>query len=459
MELSNCDRRGALSLLAKAAVGATAIGWPELSWAKPTMSMPWLASPEQLAAEQMILEIERDPQVKAIQAKLKTDLAGSARAQHIPAAAATLDNAIAQWTRSLIMNEVAMRPWDPVILWSTDDTPRTWLGHALGGVGTSGDNPDAVYRTAIIEGGGRYELLGQFHPDSRPTQLLIEADVGDMTDPAKIFGDMSKHLDIQSAALITDRTLVVSPDGSFRISIGGEADGPNHLPLPPSGIVTLGARDILADWKLRPCQMRLRRLDTVVQKPFGLAEVRALVLRDLEGYITFWANFPNIWMGALKPNTHAEPQARPGGWGFVAGLNFHLAPDEALIVTMSPGEAKYTGFQINDPWMIAPDARTGQVCLNNTQSTPNPDGTFTYVIAKTDPGAANWLDTAGMDDGLAIMRWQQVPASMTNANLIRDFRVMKLAEVASLPDLPRVTPGERRIRIAERAPAYNTRAL
>ena len=58
----------------------------------------------------------------------------------------------------------------PAFLWGTDDTPREWLGHRLGGVGTSGDNPDAIYRTAGIEGGGHYEIRGQYHPASRPVR-------------------------------------------------------------------------------------------------------------------------------------------------------------------------------------------------------------------------------------------------------------------------------------------------
>ena len=51
-----------------------------------------------------------------------------------------------------------------------------------------------------------------------------------------------------------------------------------------------------------------------------LATVRARVLESLEGYIRFWAHFPDIWFGGLKANTKSEPMARPGGWGFVAGL-------------------------------------------------------------------------------------------------------------------------------------------
>ena len=452
--MTDFDRRTTLALIGVGSAAASLPARAHSAVAKP--HTPWLYSPEQAEAEAWIMRLEVDPDIKHLQSKIRAELAVSHRAQTIPAAAATLDNAIAQWTRSLIFAEAIKRPWDPIMLWATDDTSRTWLGHTLGGVGTSGDNPDAVYHTGIIEGGGRYELLGQFHPVSRPTQLLIEADAGDMTQPQKILGE-TKHLDIVSNALMTDKTLVVAPNGSFRITIGGEPDGPNHMAIPASGTVSIGARDMLADWRLRPVRMKLRRLDKVARQPWGYEQVKALALQDLEGYIGFWAHFPDIWMGALKPNTHAEPAPRPGGWGFVAGLNFHLGEGEGLLVTLSPGAAQYTGFQINDPWMIAPDARTRQVCLNNGQVTPNADGTVTYVIAKTDPGAANWLDTAGLDDGLAIMRWQQVPADMTNAGMIRDFRVVRLSELAGMKGLPRVTSQQRRARISARTGAYNTR--
>ena len=452
-------RRRALTLLATGAVAASAASWPGMSLARAAAlrPLPWLATPAQIAAERMFLQVEGDPQIKRIQAKLKADLAATPRAQ-IPAAAATLDNAIAQWTRSLIFAELIKHPSRPDFLWGTDDTSRTWLGHTIGGVGTSGDNPDAIYRIAAIEGGGRYEISGRYHPDSRPTQLLIEVDAGDMAQPAKVMPVANgAHADIHSTSMISDRDLVVAPDGTFRITLGGEASGPNHLAIPASGYCIVGVRDILADWHQRASSLTIRRLDKVPAEPFGLPELRKLIDRDLEGYVRFWANFPNIWFGGLKPNTHSEPIARPGGWGFVAGLNFHLAPDEALIVTTSRGAAKYTGFQINDPWMIAPDARTRQVCLTNIQATPNADGTFTYVIAKSDPGAANWLDTAGLDDGLAIIRWQSVPPSMTEDGLIRDFRVVKLSEIAGMKDLPRVTAGQRRSRVAARVAAYNMR--
>ena len=78
--------------------------------------------------------------------------------------------------------------------------------------------------------------------------------------------------------------------------------------------------------------------------------------------------------------------------------------------------------------MIAPDARRSQCCLNVSQATPDADGAFTYVIAQTDPGVANWLDTTGLHDGFGIMRWQNIPPEMTSVGLIREYRVINLAD-------------------------------
>lgn len=453
------DRRRALSLLGAGAAAGLAFT-PGLSLARTAArraAMPWLYSPDQLQAELWLLRLIRDPAVKAIQARLRAELAAGERSK-MADAAATLDNAIALWSNSLIFAALIHRPTRPVFMWSTDDTPREWLGHKLPGVGTSGDNPDAIYRTAGIEGGGRYEIIGQYHRDSRPTQLLLEANAGDMAKPQNIMPTAGgQHADIHSASMLSDKVIRTEANGSFRITVSSEATGgPNHMQIPASGYALIGVRDILADWTLRPARLTIRRLDPVRPEPWTYASVRAQVLADLEGYVRFWSHFPDIWFGGLKANAHSEPMQRPGGWGFVAGLNFHLADDEAMLVTTRRGGAKYTGFQLNDPWMIAPDARLRQVCLNNSQAVASGDGSTSYVISKTDPGVANWLDTCGMRDGFGIIRWQNIPDGLTKDGLIANMKVIKLAEVAAL-GLPMVSPQHRREQVAARFAAYSTR--
>ena len=182
--------------------------------------------------------------------------------------------------------------------------------------------------------------------------------------------------------------------------------------------------------------------------------MRGHVVEDLEDYVQFWSAFGGKWFGGLAPNSYAGPIPRDGGWGFVAGVRFKLAPDEAILVTTTSGGAKYTGFQVTDPWMIAADAKTHQTSLNLSQAAANPDGSYTYVIAATDPGVANWIDTAGLDEGFAVLRWQGLPAGATKDGLLREFKVVKLSE---LTGLPKVSPAERRQQLAARADGYANR--
>lgn len=165
-----------------------------------------------------------------------------------------------------------------------------------------------------------------------------------------------------------------------------------------------------------------------------------------------------MWFGGLKPNTVSGPAGRSGGWGYVSGLRYQLASDEVIVVTTGSGDARYSGFQVIDPWMIAPDARRYQASLNRSQSAPSPDGSFTYIISPSDPGVANWLDTAGLHEGFGIIRWQGLPEGATKDGLLRDFRVVQKSEVASMPDLARVTPAKRRQQLAVRAETYTSRA-
>ncbi len=261
-------------------------------------------------------------------------------------------------------------------------------------------------------------------------------------------------------ASITDRDLRIAADGTFRITIGPKEESPVHLTSAP-GLLSLGSRDVLADWDQRPSWMELRPLDAIEPATFDLGQVTDAVLRDLSGYLLFWASFPNVWFGGLQGNKISPGHTRTGSMaGFTVALGWDLRPDQAIVVTTDPVGAAYTGFQLMDPWMIGPDAAKRQVSLNLSQTAPNPDGTFTFVIAHEDPGVANWLDTTGLVEGLGLIRWQAAPpgASIDPSVLVREFRVVSLADVDAL-ELPRVTAEQRATQLAARAVGYHSRTL
>ncbi|UGQ15055.1 hypothetical protein LO772_16700 [Yinghuangia sp. ASG 101] len=416
---------------------------------------PRLATPAQQDAERTLLRLLRDPELQRVKTSIRDGLAATPRGR-TASGAATLDHAVDLWTNSLVMAEISIHQPVPAFTWGTDNTPRTWLGHTLPGVGTSGDNPDAFYRLAVIDGTQRYEVLGRFDPARRPAQVTLELHKGAKVTPPPMDGNFS---DLMPLASITDRDLDVASDGTFRFTVGPEPESPVHMVAKP-GVLTLGIRDMLADWSGQvPCALELRPLDAVTPREFTDEDILRATYKDLPPYVAFWSGFPEVWFGGLKGNVISPGHTRTGSLaGFTVAIGYDLAPDEAVVVTMDPTRAAYTGFQVMDPWMISADSTRHQVSLNNSQSTPDADGTVTYVIAAADPGVANWLSTAGQHSGLALMRWQAVPdaGSIDPASLARGFRVVKLADVAGL-GLPRVTPERRAAQLAARIAGYKVR--
>jgi hypothetical protein len=313
----------------------------------------------------------------------------------------------------------------------------------------------------MVDGSKSYELLGWIDRANPSAQLVIQFDHADATQPATMMDFNREKPRVMSATLkvLTNRDLTLGPGGDFRLTLGGEGEGPNHVPLKP-GWVTIGFRDLLADWRQKPTRLIIREMgaprDASLAEPLDYELIKRSTLADLPSYIRLWGKFPEIWMGGLKPNSVSEPMGRVGGWGYIAGARFDLQPDEAFVLTTGTGEAAYTGNELNDPWMIMPDTQRHQVSLNKSQVTPNADGTVTYVVSQSDTGVANWLDTVGVNAGILVLRWQALPPGATGAGLMREHRVVKLPELAAMT-LPRVTPEERRLRVAARAADYSSR--
>lgn len=449
MPRSKFSRRCAIALYGLAPMALAAPAEPG--------SEPILASPQQDEAEVLLLKLLEHPDVKAVQAGLRAQLAATAIGQTRDGGE-TAARAVECLSNSLILKEIATYRAVPAILWTTEDTPRDWRGRRIGCTGTAGDNPDNLYRMAVVQGGERWEFTGRFPARNRASQFIVQLGPGEPGFAPKLAG--SKPEAVEVLGVFTDRNLAVASDGSWRFTVGGPAGAPGnaaqHVVTPP-GPIGIGFRDSLADWRQEGARLAMRRLDGGAPRVYDPDELRRRVVGRLGDYVRDWADFPNHWFGGLKPNSYGGPMGREGAWGFVAGLRFSLAADEALAVTIARGQASYIGFQVVDPWTLAADARRNLTSLNLAQSAPDKDGDFTYVIAPRDPGVANWLDTTGLHDGFGVIRWQGTPASATKDGLLRSFRVIKLADAAKLPGIARITPAQRRAQLARREAEWANR--
>jgi hypothetical protein len=97
--------------------------------------------------------------------------------------------------------------------------------------------------------------------------------------------------------------------------------------------------------------------------------------------------------------------------------------------------------------------RTGS--LNKAQSVANGDGSYTYVISPSDPGVVNWIDSDGLGEAILTLRMAEFGEAGPREDLGAHGRVVKLDRLdTEVPDLPRVTPEQRKAELADRRAAY-----
>lgn len=397
-----------------------------------------LASPEMLAARQRTETLYRhDPQAALPGGEERLRLAATA----IAAAAANY--------------ALGGDPSRTEVIW-TVNAPHRWHGLSVPGSGFGIDNPDNIYEGFSVEGGGRYVLAGRM-PSQGPVQLHLE-----VRDTIPGMGDMQVEASRQLATLQSEQ-LQVQPDGRFRILIDSEpaADRPNHLAIPPEGVLDVGIRQLFTDWgRQQPVAFELERLDRKTEP--APREVPALAARAaaiLDRIAPFWTAFYQRFIYTQPANTIPVPRARPGGRGLSVMAHFDLADDEALVITADDLGAGSFGIQAADRWGLAYEYRQRTSSLNNAQAQRDAAGTFTFVVSARDPGVHNWIDAGGFDVGTLVLRWQVLGDTPDATRAIRNVSVVKLPDLAAaIPaGQAQLNPMERKEQLRARATSYARR--
>ena len=123
---------------------------------------------------------------------------------------------------------------------------------------------------------------------------------------------------------------------------------------------------------------------------------------------SFLPPFDGSAMGAAAEN-------RPviGSW--------KLAPDEALIIEVTPPKGVYWSYSLGNTWWETIDYGNRQSSLNGHQAVVDDDGKVRVVVAHQDPGIANWLDTAGHSEGAIILRCVRTDTAPTPTTTLVPF--------------------------------------
>ncbi len=307
-----------------------------------------------------------------------------------------------------------------------------------------GPNIDNHYLRAKIDPTQRYRL--RFDP-SGVRELIISTPEGDMQlEQYRIFEE--RHL--------TD--LTPGPDGAVEVVLSPEppgGSGANWIPLHPDADHVL-VRVYVADWERDAAPpISIEKIGNEGRAP-GRLEPAVLAQRLdqaaswIERTLVYWHRFLANRRDAGPANTLTPPRPVPGGAADIlyGGGWWKLDDGEALLIECVAPHARYWSFQLySAPWFESLDVANRITALNGEQMQIDGDGSFRLVVAASDPGIANWLDTEGRTEGLVSYRW--VWAETTPLPTARRFALTDIR--AHLPSTtPAFGPDARRQQIARR---------
>jgi hypothetical protein len=402
-----------------------------------------IATEEQHAVEWRALELAKHPKLLATRAEVREWwLAAN---DPSPEMRRSFEWAFEEVMFAAIVWSLNQDPLYPKVVTITR-LPHTLRGKQIPGTRWGLDNPDSVYRVIPISGAERYLIHGRVHEHR-------------MTENYFTLWDASMN----TVDVLDGKKLVLDADRRFTITVDSEpANGrPNHVRSSPAAH-EFYIRDVIFDWeKERANELRIERLGAAPSRaPFSEAEQLELTA----SYMWKWAKSSERWnaQSADKPVNKLEYTIDRRTDGalvnqiYILG-EFQLGSDEeVLVIDVGMGGAEYFICPVTNVWGTTNDIQFRSGSLNKSQSVPNPDGSYTFVLSAVDPGVHNWVDTCGTHEGILTLRWAEFPGGRPGPGLRADSKLVRLDQLAKhLPAGTRyVTPEERKQILTRRAASY-----
>jgi hypothetical protein len=280
-----------------------------------------------------------------------------------------------------------------------------------------GPNVDQVTRRATIDPVGTYRISGSL---GACEDFILTMKDGDMHE--------GRH-GVAFDTLGSD--LGFGPGADVEIHLCGDAlrrePGEGAWLAIPEGVSMLNIREYYWGWTAAaPATLVIERLDTQGTAPPPLTDADLAARLDkaarlVETSLTYWNDWVAAERAKLPPNTMGTPGGSAGGSSRIAySFGFYeLADDEALLVEAGPPPSPYWDIQLYSlGWFESFDFANRSTSLNHTQARMSADGRFRVVVAHTDPGVRNWLDTEGRPEGMLTHRWIGGPPAAITARLV-----------------------------------------
>ncbi len=304
------------------------------------------------------------------------------------------------------------------------------------------DCPDAAYSGAAIRGDATYVVRGR----RNSVRYLGFQVMGGMTNTGNVVAD----------------DLELDDEGRFELVLSATEQPGNWMPLTEDSS-SLVVRQFFYDWTGETAaELSIECTSgppTTAHGPVPAPLSAAGVGGQLEAIGEFIEASVGFWLDIEEAgrrqgvNCFREPAALTGMGAAAENVStwgsWTLEEDEALLIEVKPPDAVYWSVSLGDFWWESIDYANRQSSLNGHQAVLDADGVFRAVVAHSDPGIANWLDTAGNHHGAMIFRWLRADGAP-----VPEARVVPFAELAAaLPaEVPTVdADGRRRVLDARRA--------
>lgn len=278
-----------------------------------------------------------------------------------------------------------------------------------------GDNPDAIYHFARVDGTKRYRITGRMQQECYTSFTLhAAADDGGLAGPLR--GD------------VNDRDFAVDGDGRYSLTLSSDpaaAEGGDWLELPDDTIAV-----IVRSYYQLPISAQndpavhvdidIECLDTDEPPPpladavlaARMAEGIRFLRQVTVGQGTFGGPSPAPFVSE-QPNVLPKPFSfRDSGLPVPGAADIHyamcrwdLGPDEALVMrgTIPPGP--FANVMLWNAHMQTLEYRGRRSSLNGAQIHLEDDGSYEIWVSAKDPGHPNWLDTDSHRRGSVFWRF------------------------------------------------------
>ncbi len=263
-------------------------------------------------------------------------------------------------------------------------------------------NPDAEYDQALIDGRFDYKLSGN----------LGTVPYLSITVSGPVNGKFSEVVAYLNNEAIRKH---VDADNNFTLWLGKvKPKKPGAWVKIPDEANSVVIRQYVADRQKNELAAFTLESVGVLQPDVGVvsdAEV-ASRLKRVADYLLI----SSTWHRTLLPHMKNTPNQFVSSTGSAIGASaansenyyqmayYQLGEDEVLLVDLKPPNSVFWNLTSASYWHESHRYLTDPVSLTSSEVTTGKDGSVRFVIARDDPGQANWIKSFGHDRGFLILR-------------------------------------------------------